>query len=447
MKSNSVMTGTMWLTSADRSCLLHAQALSFQGRVADVPNIMVDSSHQYQSIEGFGFALTGGSAMLLSGLATPQRQALLRELFAREVGGIGVSMLRLSIGASDLSSFSYSYDDRPPGQSDFELAHFDLFAGDQELIPLLQEILAINPALKLIAAPWSAPPWMKSNQRFIGGSLRPDCQSVYAAYLVKYLTTMRELGISVHAITPQNEPQNSENEPSMLMDAYQQSVFIAEHLAPQLREAGLGDVEILCWDHNCDAPEYPLQVLKQAGDAASGSAWHLYGGEIEVLSQVHAAYPHKKIYFTEQWVGADGEFGGDLLWHIKHVLIGSLNHWSCAVLEWNLAADSDCKPHTPKGGSRCLGALSIDGERITRNAAYYIIGHAAYCIPPGSRRIASRASLEWPHVALLTPDRQCVLLILNEREQVQPLAISACGAQAQVSIPPRSVATLVWPMT
>jgi len=198
----------VWLTTADQTLLLQRQAddLRFADNANDFPVITVDAGQTYQVMEGFGFSLTGGSAMLISRLPAPDRSALLRELFLPD--GIGVSFLRLSIGASDLSERCFTYNDRPDGQSDFELVHFDIEAGDLEVIPLLREILAINPEIKIMATAWSAPIWMKTNRSFRGGKLKPDCYTVYAAYLVKYLKAMRDRGITVHAITPQNEPLN-----------------------------------------------------------------------------------------------------------------------------------------------------------------------------------------------------------------------------------------------
>jgi len=200
----------IWLTTADQQALLQPQTsgFGFNNPLGDVPVIAVDTGDVYQTVEAFGFSLTGGSAMLIAALPNVERQALLQELFLPDGDGIGVSCLRLSIGASDLSERCFSYDDMPDGQTDMELAHFDLNAGDIEVIPLLQDILALNPTIRIIATAWSAPRWMKTNQAFIGGKLKPECYAVYAAYLVKYLQAMRERGIVIHGITPQNEPLN-----------------------------------------------------------------------------------------------------------------------------------------------------------------------------------------------------------------------------------------------
>lgn len=438
---------TVWRTCADQSCLFENKTgeIRFREHKNGLPAITVDDEKTYQTMEGFGFSLTGGSAMLVSHLPAAVKQNLLRELFLADGDGIGVSFLRLSIGASDLSERSYSYDDLPEGQTDFELTHFDLNAGDLEVVPLLLEILALTPNIKIIATPWSAPRWMKTNQAFVGGKLRPDCYAVYAQYFVKYLLAMRERGLVVQAITPQNEPQNFKNDPSMVMDAQEQTEFVKHYLGPALSDAGLGDIEVYCWDHNCDLKEYPLEVFADpdARRFLSGSAWHLYGGDISVLSEMHSAYPDMKLYFTEQWVGSDGQFGGDLLWHIKNVLIGATRNWSQAVLEWNLASDPNCRPHTAGGEARCVGALTIDGDRITRNVAYYVIAHAAKWVRPGSIRIHTEDTL-LPNTAFLTPDDLIVLIALNEDAEDRAFNIRYRGQYAEAKLSANSVATYVW---
>jgi glucosylceramidase len=436
----------VWLTNADQTVLFQRQTneLHFADDTHDFPVIAVDIEQKYQVIEGFGFSLTGGSAMLISRLSDAHRSALLQELFLHN-DGIGVSFLRLSIGASDLSERCFSYDDMPEGQSDPELAYFDIEAGDIEVIPLLREILNIKPDIKIMATAWSAPTWMKTNQRSVGGKLRLDCYAIYAAYLVKYLTVMRERSVTVHALTPQNEPLNQKNEPSMIMEASEQAAFIKNHLGPALSAAGLADVELFCWDHNCDVKEYPLTVFADAKARRylTGSAWHLYGGDISTLSEVHQLYPEMKLYFTEQWVGSDGQFGGDLLWHVKNVLIGSLRNWSRVVLEWNLASDPYCGPHTPSGEARCVGALTV-GDEVSRNVAYYIIAHASKFIRPGSVRIYSDEQNCLLNVAFLTPEGFIVMIVLNDGDETQSFNIQFQRKYAGSTLPANTVATYVW---
>ena len=437
----------LWLTTADQKCLFEKQPFILQFTNTPSLNsatIHIDPNQTYQTMDGFGFSLTGGSAYVLSGLDDITRNKLLVELFSPQKQGIGISFLRLSIGASDLSQEPYSYDDAPDGQADLELLHFNLLKGDSEVIPILQQILAINPSIKIIATPWSAPPWMKTNHSFIGGSLKPEYQSVYAKYFVKYIQAMNEYGIAIHAITPQNEPLNDANEPSMLMDAIEQATFIKHHLGPAFRSAGLA-TKIFCWDHNCDRPDYPMTIYadNQAGNFVAGSAWHLYAGGIDALSKIHDAYPVKQIYFTEQWVGSEGQFAGDLLWHGRNVLIGSTMNWSSVVLEWNLASDPNCCPHTVGGAPNCVGALTI-GDTIQRNVAYYIIAHMSKFVRPGSVRIYSQTDCGLAIVAFKTPDHSFVLVVLNDSDVNMDFNIQIQQKIASCNIPALSLGTYIW---
>jgi glucosylceramidase len=231
----------------------------------------------------------------------------------------------------------------------------------------------------------------------------------------------------------------------MGMEAAEQAYFIKHHLGPALQEASLADVELFCWDHNCDVKEYPLAVFadEDARRYLKGSAWHLYGGDISALSEVHEAYPDMKLYFTEQWVGVDGQFAGDLLWHVRNVLIGSLRNWSRVVLEWNLASDPFCGPHTPGGEARCVGALTL-GEGIARNVAYYVIAHAAKFVRPGSVRIFSDETASLPNVAFRTPAGQIVLIVLNDGGEPQSCNIQYHGKNAVTILSAGTAATFVW---
>jgi len=158
---------------------------------------------------------------------------------------------------------------------------------------------------------------------------------------------------------------------------------------------------------------------------------------------VHAAHPDMKLYFTEQWVGSDGQFGPDLLWHARNVLIGALCNWSAAVFEWNLASDPACGPHTPGGEARCVGALTI-GDEISRNVAYYVIAHAAKFVRPGSVRIFSQADAPLHNAAFLTPEGLVVLLVLNDSGQPCSFGIAYRDKHAEVTLPAGALATCVW---
>ena len=437
---------TAWITKGDKSALLQKQSslIPFTSATNTNSTIEVDSTIAYQTIDGFGYSLTGGSAYHINRLAAAQKTSLLQELFGPEENSIGISYLRISIGASDLNAEVFSYDDMPAGQTDVNLANFSLSNDTVDVIPLLKEILVINPNIKIMGSPWSPPVWMKDNGSSIGGSLQPQYYSVYAQYFVKYIQAMRAKGITIDAITPQNEPQHGGNNPSMLMSATQQADFIKNHLGPAFQSAGI-TTKIIIWDHNCDNPNYPITVLNDAAakQYINGSAFHLYNGDITALSTVHAAHPDKHLYFTEQWTGANASFDGDLKWHLKNVIIGSMRNWSKVALEWNLANDGGYNPHTPGGCTECKGALTLDGA-INRNVSYYIIGHASKFVPSGSVKIESNNVANIFNAAFKTPDGKKVVIVMNEGIATATFNIKFNGKIAVATLPAGAAATYVW---
>ena len=295
-----------WITTTDETSKLKKQNdLVFSTETNSNQTILVDASQKFQTIEGFGFSLTGGSAQAILKLDKAKREALLQELFSRKVNAIGLSYLRISIGASDLNETVFSYDDMPEGQTDLKLEHFNLGPDLKDVVPVLKEILAINPNIKIMGSPWSPPVWMKDNGSSKGGSLQPKYYAVYADYFVKYIQAMKSHGIVIDAITPQNEPLHPGNNPSLLMLAEQQAEFIKNNLGPAFAKAKI-KTKIVVYDHNCNKPEYPLTILNdpKALPFVAGSAFHLYEGDISALSKVHDAYPKKDLYFTEQYTGS-----------------------------------------------------------------------------------------------------------------------------------------------
>lgn len=434
-----------WLTTPDEQSLLQRMpALSFSGTTPAPVNISIDSTHAYQEMDGFGYTLTGGSASLMHQMPEQARKNLLNELFGNTDNSIRISYLRLSIGASDLSGEVYTYNDTPNNDADPDLSHFSIDKEKADLIPLLKEIISIYPSIKIIATPWTPPLWMKSNTNSVGGSLKPEFYASYAKYFVKYIQAMKEEGINITAITPQNEPLHDGNNPSLLMLATEQADFIKNHLGPAFHDAGIS-TKIIVYDHNCDKPDYPLTILNDntAKSYVDGSAFHLYAGDISALSQVRNAHPDKNIYFTEQYTAGNGNFGGDLQWHIKNLVIGAPRNWSKTVFEWNLANDVNYGPHTPGGCTTCKGALTIDDGAVKRNVAYYIIAHISKFVPPGSVRISSDIVSNIQSVAFLTPSKQKVLIVLNEKSSASAFNIRLNGRQVTATIPSGAVASFV----
>ena len=436
-----------WLTRSDKSALLSQSRLSFNDASPQTAAIEIDSATKYQQVDGFGFCLTDASAYLISQMSATDRANLLKELFATDGNNIGISYLRVSIGASDLSKNVYSYDDISGGQTDSLLNHFSIdgTATATDLIPVLKDILAINPDIKILGSPWSAPAWMKDNNATKGGSLLQKYFGSYASYFVKYIRAMKAAGITIDAITPQNEPLNPDNNPSMYMTAEEERDFIKHNLGPAFRQANL-DTKIWVYDHNCDHPEYATTILAdpEAAQYVAGSAFHLYAGDISALGTVHNAYPDKNVYFTEQYTGSSGTFGGDLTWAIRNLIVGASQNWSKNVLEWNLASDPGLSLHTDGGCNTCLGAVTIDGNHVARNQSYYIIAHASKFVRPESYRIASTSVSNISSVAFLTPDGKKVLVAVNTSNATQSFNIKFKGHTALANLDAGAVATFVW---
>lgn len=435
---------SMWLTTPDRQTLLQKQNISllFNNTTNQNTTINVDSTAQYQSIDGFGFALTGGSATLINQLPAAQQSALLTELFATDSASIGISYLRISIGASDLSASDFTYDES--STVDVNLQNFSIDMEKTDLIPILKKIIAINPAIKIIGSPWTAPTWMKTNKSFSQGSLDTAYYSVYAQYFVKYIQAMQQQGITIEAITPQNEPLNPNNNPSMVMQPNEEDNFVKNNLGPAFKTAGL-TTKIVVYDHNADRADYPLTILadQAAYPYVDGSAFHLYAGNISALTPVHTAYPNKNLYFTEIYTASTGSFSGDLSWHINNIIIGATRNWCRNVIEWNLASDPNFGPHTNGGCSTCQGAITI-GSFISRNVSYYIIAHASKFVRPGAVRIASDNSTTLPNVAFKNTDGSKVLIVLNNGTTAQTFNIKFNSKIVSTTLNAGAVATYKW---
>ncbi|WP_316635419.1 glycoside hydrolase family 30 beta sandwich domain-containing protein [uncultured Flavobacterium sp.] len=437
-----------WLTKGDQTALLAKQTdvLGFGTTVNAFQNIEVNAAQKYQTVDGFGYTLTGGSADVINQLTATKKAALLQELFGSSETSIGISYLRISIGASDLHADTFTYNDLATGETDFDLVKFSLDKDKTGVIALLKEILAINPKILIVATPWSAPLWMKTENSFKGGRLDTKYYDVYAKYFVKYIQQMKAEGITIDAITPQNEPLNPYNTPSMEMSALEQANFIKNNLGPAFKAANL-TTKIITYDHNCDVPNYPKSILADAAayPFVDGSAFHLYAGDISALSNVYSAYPAKNIYFTEQWTSSTGSFDGDLKWHLRNIVIGSMRNWSKNALEWNLANNGNFGPHTNGGCTECKGALTVtSSENFQRNVGYYIIAHASKFVPAGSIRIESNSGGNLQNVAFITPTGLKVLIVENDGSGTETFNIKFDGKWVTTSLNGGAVGTYSW---
>jgi glucosylceramidase len=442
----------VWLTTADGSRLLsHEPDVRFaSGQATPATVIVVDEGTTYQEMVGFGAAITDAAAWLIQNRLTPsQREVLLQDLFGRNPG-IGLSFTRLTMGASDFSLRHYSYDDLPAGQTDPTLTRFSIEPNRADVLPVVKRALAINPQLKVMASPWSAPGWMKTTGSLIQGTLRPEAYGPFAAYFRRYIEAYGAEGVPIYAITVQNEPHyEPANYPGMRLEPPARARFVGQYLGPLFASAGIRTL-ILDWDHNWDEHLSPLQVLADpvARPYIAGVAWHCYGGDVAAQGLVHAAYPDKDAYFTEcsggEWAP---NFADNLKWFVRALIIGSTRGWAKGVLLWNLALDQQHGPHAGGCGD-CRGVVTINSASgaVTRNVEYYALGHASRFVRPGARRVESTSGVEGLESVAFrnADDGSIVLIVVNTADAQRTFAVRSSGKSFRYTLAPGTVATFLW---
>jgi glucosylceramidase len=370
---------------------------------------------------GFGASLTDSSAWLIyNKMSSSQRNQLMTNLFDLN-NGIGLDFLRQPIGGSDLALNEYTYDDVPSGQSDPNLNNFSISHDTAYIVPLLQQALQLNPNLKIMATPWTAPAWMKSNDSLEQGSLNASDFQVYAQYFVKFIQAYQAQGIPIYAVTPQNEPENNNRMPTMPISASDEANFIANNLGPAFAQSNLS-TRILAFDHNWDLSNYPTTVLNNgtAASYTSGTAWHCYGGNANAMSSFQSSFPNKDIYETEcsggTWEGSNWPNGFQ---NTMELGINSTRNWAKTVVRWGLALDPNGNPHvnSPDSCSECRGIVSIDQNsgNVTYNSDYYGLGHFSKFVAPNAYRVDSNSfgSGNIEDVAFKNPDGSKVLVVYN----------------------------------
>lgn len=439
-----------WLTTGDQSKLMARGADARFGSAKLAPIVIhIDPAKRFQEMQGFGASITDASAYLIQQRMNPtQRESLLRELFGRE-SGLGMSFTRLTIGASDFSQQHYSFDDMPAGEVDPGLTRFSIEPHRASVLPTVKRALAINPQLKVMASPWSAPGWMKTSDSLVKGALKPDAYDAFARYLGRYVGAMKEEGVPLFALTLQNEPHfEPPDYPGMRVDPPSRAAFIGQHLGPLLAREHPGTT-VFDWDHNWDEPQSPTSVLSdpQAAKYVSGVAWHCYAGNVAVQAQVHAQFPGKDTWFTEcsggRWAT---DWAKNLMFFTRTLIIDTTRGWARGVLLWNLALDENDGPHL--GGCKdCRGVVTIDSRsgEVTRNVEYYALAHASRFVLPGARRIGSSEAIgDLSNVAFRNRDGSLALVVANGGAEKQTFSVRLGKQSFRYTLPAQSVATFAW---
>ncbi len=421
---------------------------------------VLPSGKTFQTVDGFGLAITQASCYNLLKMSASDRTAFLTEVFDRE-RGMGSSLIRVCIGGSDFSMDEFTWCDEPG------LEHFAVHPLDEQyLFPILDEIFAINPEVKIIASPWSAPLWMKVGEdgktphsQWYAGHLGEAYYQDYAQYFVRWIQEMQRRGYDILAVTLQNEPLNRGNSMSTYMSWQEQSNFIKWAIGPAFAAAGL-QTKVLVFDHNYSydgdygQQDYPVHIFEdpEAGRYVHGSAWHNYGGSVSVLDGVHERFPDKEIYFTEASIGTWNYSFEDCLIHdFRDIFLGTLGRWGKGVTLWNLMLDYQGKPFRPRGCSTCYGAVSIDASdyslnSVVRNSHYYDVAHCSKVLQPGAVRLGTSgySAVGLTYQLYRNPDGSYAALILNETGSDALLNFVTDNYAVACRIPARAIQSVTW---
>ncbi|GAA0575236.1 ricin-type beta-trefoil lectin domain protein [Kribbella sandramycini] len=469
----------VWVTTPDRAELLHERPpVAFDRTSSDLTTITVDPRTTYQTMDGFGASITDSAAAVLYRLSPADREQTLRKLFDPK-HGIGVSFLRQPVGSSDFTAAAehYTFDDMPPGQTDFPLKHFSIKHDEQQILPLLRRAKQLNPQLKVMASPWSPPAWMKDGDSLVGGRLKddPKVYDAYARYLVKFVEAYTRAGVPVDFLTIQNEPQNRKPDRYPGSDIpVRQEAAVINALGPLLRKAS-PRTKIIGYDHNWSThpgdigttppgedPEtdYPYKLLRSsAAKWIAGTAYHCYSGNAAAQTALHKAFPTKGIWFTE-CSGSHGPndtppqiFRGTLTWHARNLMLGTTRNWAKSVVNWNIALDSTGGPHLGGCGT-CTGLVTLQTDgTVTTDAEYFTIGHLSKFVKPGAVRIGSTSygTTGWNgqlmSAAFRNPDGTTALVVHNENDAPRKFAVALGDRAFEYELPGGSIATYTWAPT
>jgi glucosylceramidase len=449
------------LSTDDRTSLMAAQPIVYFGSTlpgASGNIIAVDETQPYQTIDGFGAAMTESAAYLLHQVVPASNlSSVMSDLFTRNGSGIGIGFIRNPMGASDIARTVYSFDDLSAGQTDPTLASFSIAHDQADIIPILLQARQLNPQLKIMASPWSPPGWMKSSGSMVGGSLilNSTNETAFAGYFVKYIQDYAAAGIPIDYISLQNEPLYlPTNYPGMSLDATTQTAVLRDYVLPALTNANL-TAQVLVYDHNWDTPAYPQTVLSDSTILASplvaGTAWHGYGGTPGAQQIVQNMFPDKGTWETEHsggtWVTSPDQFITDFV-EITQVMRNA----SKSFVKWSLALNENLGPNLTQndppyaGCNTCTPLITVNSTTgaVTKNVEYYTIGHYSKYVLPGAKRIYSSNTNGIVSVAFLNPDGSKALIAFNNTALSNSFYVQ-WGTQAfPYTLASHAAVTFVW---
>lgn len=426
----------------------------------------VHCTERLQQVYGSGAAFTPSSTYLfMSRLSTAERLSLFRMLFGPHdvYHGAQFNAMRIVMGTCDFSLTNYTYDELPSGvTADYNMSYFSISKDLEYVIPAILEALAVNPHIRIIASPWSAPAWMKEPPTLFGGNLssRLEVRQSYAKYFRLYVEAYIQLGIPIFAVTVQNEPRfETGSYPSMGMtasDEIQMALLIAAEFSAS--DIINGSTKVLVYDHNWDDTAYPIEVLSDpsvnVSDIIIGSAFHCYAGNVTAQLTVHEALPHKRIFFTECCGGAWApDFSSNLMWDTQNLVLGTLNGWAETVTKWNMALDESCGPHLPAACTNCWGLLTIaKNGSVTFHDDYYALAHLSMWLNPAGDNYRVTVSEPASATAIAVNASQLhptyVVVVLNSNSFRNSYTVQFHTKKqdcvATLELPHESVATVRW---
>ncbi len=453
------------------------------GGIDQLPSrtLTLDPSQTYQTLVGIGSSFTESSAYVLSELSQKKRAEVMKAYFSPE--GAHISLTRTHIGSCDFSLRNYTY---APVPGDVELEHFSIEPDRTYLLPMIKAAEAVDGAdFKILASPWTAPPWMKDNNTWNGGQLKPEYYSAFARYIVKYIKAYEGEGIPIWGLTPENEPLgNDANWESTHFSPEQMRKYIADDLGPALKSAGL-DVPIWIYDQNREdiMMDWADTIYGDAKASAfvRGMAVHWYQSTIDVgsewLDKVHEKYPEKEILHSEGCIDALGDdepigswLEDDWYWRpeatdwgkfwaaeedkqnhpayrpfYRYVrdLIGGLNHNLVGWIDWNMALNTRGGPNHAR--NFCLAPVLIDSghDRAYFTPLYYAIAHFSKFIRPGAQRIGlSGHDDTLMATAFRNPDDSIAIVVFNPGEEDVSYAVKSGGKSIPVEIKGQAIQTV-----
>jgi glucosylceramidase len=416
--------------------------------------VFVDTGKRFQEVFGFGGAVTDAVAEVHARLTPAAQRAFLTAYFDPHAG-LGYNVLRTTIHSSDFASASYTY----VRDGDAALESFNIGHDLKLRVPLLRAALAAARAhgtdMRVFASPWSAPAWMKSNGSMTGGgSLLPAYRDTWARYIVKFVQAYGQAGVPLWGLSVQNEPMAQQTWESMIFSAEEETRFLGDHLGPALRAAGLGDKNVIVWDHNRDLlPQRAAHILSdpKARPYVWGVGYHWYetwaGGAPmhRNVAAVHADWPDVNLLMTEGCIEkfdparlqdwANGE-------RYASQMIGDLNAGSSGWVDWNMLLDSHGGPNHKN--NFCFAPLhaAADGQLVF-TPIYTAIGHFSRYIRPRARRVSaatSRSVLD--ATAFCNIDGTLAVVVMNRSDQPQRYRLFVDGRETAVEIPARAIQTV-----